>query len=103
MLLALLDREERRTLLLNSVSSLLRIPHEALQVSPLGWIQTSRKQSAMSDRPAAGGDKPGSASDLPPDQCTQDLTAGAHAGCTNPIIGHDGEIRQCVGILLYQR
>ncbi len=30
LLLALLDREERRALLLNSASSLLRIPHEAL-------------------------------------------------------------------------
>ena len=45
LLLALLDREERRTLLLNSASSLLRIPHEALRENLLDWSAGSREQT----------------------------------------------------------
>ncbi|MDI9719161.1 hypothetical protein QM304_33135, partial [Pseudomonas aeruginosa] len=47
-----LDREERRALLLNSASSLLRIPHEALQANLLEWIQASREQPPAPNRPA---------------------------------------------------
>ncbi|MBF3116922.1 type VI secretion system ATPase TssH, partial [Pseudomonas aeruginosa] len=50
LLLALLDREERRALLLNSASSLLRIPHEALLANLLEWIQTSRELPAAPNR-----------------------------------------------------
>ncbi len=103
LLLALLDREERRALLLNSASSLLRIPHEALQANLLEWIQASREQPAAPNRPAAGGDKPESAPDPLLDQYTQDLTAEARAGRIDPIVGRDGEIRQCVDILLRRR
>ncbi len=103
LLLALLDREERRALLLNSASSLLRIPHEALQANLLEWIQTSREQPPAPNRPAAGGDKPESAPDPLLDQYTQDLTAEARAGRIDPIVGRDGEIRQCVDILLRRR
>ncbi|MDF5829188.1 hypothetical protein P4233_20295 [Pseudomonas aeruginosa] len=89
LLLALLDREERRALLLNSASSLLRIPHEALQANLLEWIQASREQPAAPNRPAAGGDKPESAQDPLLDQYTQDLTAEARAGRIDPIVGRD--------------
>ncbi|MBF3046095.1 AAA family ATPase, partial [Pseudomonas aeruginosa] len=37
------------------------------------------------------------------DQYTQDLTAEARAGRIDPIVGRDGEIRQCVDILLRRR
>ncbi|MFD2883501.1 AAA family ATPase [Pseudomonas lini] len=37
------------------------------------------------------------------DQFTQDLTADAHAGRIDPIVGRDGEIRQCIDILLRRR
>ncbi|EQC0123067.1 Clp protease N-terminal domain-containing protein, partial [Pseudomonas aeruginosa] len=103
LLLALLDREERRALLLNSASSLLRIPHEALQANLLEWIQASREQPPAPNRPAVGGDKPESAPDPLLDQYTQDLTAEARAGRIDPIVGRDGEIRQCVDILLRRR
>ncbi len=101
--LHLLDREERRALLLNSASSLLRIPHEALQANLLEWIQASREQPPTPNRPAAGGDKPESTPDPLLDQYTQDLTAEARAGRIDPIVGRDGEIRQCVDILLRRR
>lgn len=89
--------------MLNSASSLLRIPHEALQANLLEWIQASREQPPAPNRPAAGGDKPESAPDPLLDQYTQDLTAEARAGRIDPIVGRDGEIRQCVDILLRRR
>ncbi|WP_236200109.1 type VI secretion system ATPase TssH [Pseudomonas pseudonitroreducens] len=103
LLLALLDREERRTLLLNSASSLLRIPHEALRENLLDWSAGSREQTPGT-QPAAKArrGRPQPQDDLL-DQYTQDLTADAHAGRIDPIVGRDGEIRQCVDILLRRR
>ncbi|MDR6959757.1 type VI secretion system protein VasG [Pseudomonas brassicacearum] len=101
LLLALLDRDERRSLLLNSASSLLRIPRDALRAHLLEWTESSREH--------AGGvrtAKPGEASqkqDPVLDQYTQDLTADARAGHIDPIVGRDGEIRQCIDILLRRR
>ncbi|MFV3416349.1 type VI secretion system ATPase TssH [Pseudomonas nitroreducens] len=103
LLLALLDREERRALLLNSASSLLRIPHETLREKLLEWTEGSREQSpgARASAKAAAASAPAQDSLL--DQYTQDLTADAHAGRIDPIVGRDGEIRQCVDILLRRR
>ncbi|VVM90394.1 type VI secretion system ATPase TssH [Pseudomonas fluorescens] len=100
LLLALVDRDERRSLLLNSASSLLRIPKEALRANLLEWTENSREHV---------GARPGSSANSAPrrdsvlDQYTQDLTADAHAGRIDPIVGRDGEIRQCIDILLRRR
>ncbi|AZD29213.1 MULTISPECIES: type VI secretion system ATPase TssH [Pseudomonas] len=101
LLLALLDREERRSLLLNSASSLLRIPHDALRGNLLEWTEKSREHSGK--RPSADKNTPAAAVDSLLDQYTQDLTADAHAGRIDPIVGRDGEIRQCIDILLRRR
>lgn len=101
LLLALIDRDERRSLLLNSASSLLKIPREALRNNLLEWTESSREHVGGT-RPAA----PGQAApkqDSVLDQYTQDLTADAHAGRIDPIVGRDGEIRQCIDILLRRR
>ncbi len=102
LLLALLDRDERRTLLLNSASSLLRIPREALRSNLLEWTQPSREQpatvQAAKSKPTQAG-----AQDSILDQYTQDLTADAHAGRIDPIVGRDSEIRQSIDILLRRR
>ncbi|QRY77359.1 type VI secretion system ATPase TssH [Pseudomonas sp. PDNC002] len=103
LLLALLDREERRTLLLNSASSLLRIPHEALRENLLEWTAGSREQPPGAAAPAKARPGKAQAPDNVLDQYTQDLTADAHAGRIDPIVGRDGEIRQCVDILLRRR
>jgi type VI secretion system protein VasG len=100
LLLALVDRDERRSLLLNSASSLLRIPKEALRANLLEWTENSREHV---------GARTGSSANSAPrqdsvlDQYTQDLTADAHAGRIDPIVGRDGEIRQCIDILLRRR
>nr|WP_294976443.1 type VI secretion system ATPase TssH [uncultured Pseudomonas sp.] len=103
LLLALLDREERRALLLNSASSLLRIPHETLRENLLEWTEGSREQPPGARAPAKAKPANGPAQDSVLDQYTQDLTADAHAGRIDPIVGRDGEIRQCVDILLRRR
>ncbi|WP_248740826.1 type VI secretion system ATPase TssH [Pseudomonas sp. MWU12-2029] len=100
LLLALIDRDERRSLLLNSASSLLRIPKEALRANLLEWTENSREHVGPRSV-SAGSSAPRQDSVL--DQYTQDLTADAHAGRIDPIVGRDGEIRQCIDILLRRR
>ncbi|PWK41331.1 MULTISPECIES: type VI secretion system ATPase TssH [unclassified Pseudomonas] len=101
LLLALIDRDERRSLLLNSASSLLKIPREALRNNLLEWTESSREHVGAVRSPGAG--NPGPKHDGVLDQYTQDLTADAHAGRIDPIVGRDGEIRQCIDILLRRR
>jgi len=103
LLLALLDRDERRSLLLNSASSLLRIPRDALRSNLLEWTESSREHSGAPRPASAGKAAAKSAPDSVLDQYTQDLTADAHAGRIDPIVGRDGEIRQCIDILLRRR
>ncbi|MBK5344518.1 type VI secretion system ATPase TssH [Pseudomonas sp. TH49] len=100
LLLALIDRDERRSLLLNSASSLLRIPKEALRANLLEWTEHSREHVGPRTT-STGSAAPRQDSVL--DQYTQDLTADAHAGRIDPIVGRDGEIRQCIDILLRRR
>ena len=101
LLLALIDRDERRSLLLNSASSLLKIPREALRSNLLEWTESSREHVGGTRPSAPGQAAPKQDSVL--DQYTQDLTADAHAGRIDPIVGRDGEIRQCIDILLRRR
>ncbi|KOY03201.1 type VI secretion system ATPase TssH [Pseudomonas nunensis] len=101
LLLALIDRDERRSLLLNSASSLLKIPREALRSNLLEWTESSREHVGGTRPAAPGQSAPKQDSVL--DQYTQDLTADAHAGRIDPIVGRDGEIRQCIDILLRRR
>jgi len=101
LLLALIDRDERRSLLLNSASSLLKIPREALRSNLLEWTENSREHVGGKRAVSAGNPVPKQDSVL--DQFTQDLTADAHAGRIDPIVGRDGEIRQCIDILLRRR
>ncbi|POA33921.1 MULTISPECIES: type VI secretion system ATPase TssH [unclassified Pseudomonas] len=103
LLLALLDRDERRSLLLNSASSLLRIPRDALRNNLLEWTESSREHVGGARSVAATAGKPQQKQDSILDQFTQDLTADAHAGRIDPIVGRDGEIRQCIDILLRRR
>ncbi|KPN91140.1 type VI secretion system ATPase TssH [Pseudomonas nunensis] len=101
LLLALIDRDERRSLLLNSASSLLKIPREALRSNLLEWTESSREHVGGTRPATPGQSAPKQDSVL--DQYTQDLTADAHAGRIDPIVGRDGEIRQCIDILLRRR
>ncbi|WP_322977785.1 type VI secretion system ATPase TssH [Pseudomonas sp. C11] len=103
LLLALLDRDERRSLLLNSASSLLRIPREALRANLLEWTQASREYSGGPGPAGKARPTQEASQDSVLDQYTQDLTADARAGRIDPIVGRDGEIRQSIDILLRRR
>lgn len=103
LLLALLDRDERRSLLLNSASSLLRIPREALRANLLEWTQASREYSGGTNPTGKTRPTQETSQDSVLDQYTQDLTADAHAGRIDPIVGRDSEIRQSIDILLRRR
>ncbi|TBV10816.1 type VI secretion system ATPase TssH [Stutzerimonas kirkiae] len=95
LLLALLGREERRVLLLNSTPALLRIPLETLR-------EHLQQQEPQRQTPRPPADSP-ALQTAHLDQYTQDLTADARAGRIDPILGRDGEIRQCIDILLRRR
>ncbi len=103
LLVALLDRDERRSLLLSSAPLLLRIPREALRNNLLEWTQASREHTASVLAGQPGNATAKASEDSTLDQYTQDLTADAHAGRIDPIVGRDGEIRQCIDILLRRR
>jgi type VI secretion system protein VasG len=103
LLLALLDRDERRTLLLNSASSLLRIPRESLRNNLQEWTQASREAPADSRTVQPTGNNKVGAEESILEQYTQDLTEDARNGRIDPIVGRNGEIRQCIDILLRRR
>jgi type VI secretion system protein VasG len=102
LLLAVLDRDERRALLLNSASSLLRIPREALRSNLQEWTAPSRESPAGTVKPSGKGGKASGEPSLL-EQFTQDLTEDARNGRIDPIVGRDGEIRQTIDILLRRR
>ncbi|MDT3717929.1 type VI secretion system ATPase TssH [Pseudomonas oryzihabitans] len=102
LLLALLDRDEFRSLLLGSAACLLRIPCEALRQHLDEWLAASTETPRRATA-AAGAAKGGEEGDAFLEQYTQDLTADARAGRIDPIVGRDGEIRQSIDILLRRR
>lgn len=102
LLLALLDRDEFRSLLLGSAACLLRIPREPLRLHLDEWLASST-ETPRSATASAKSSQAGEEGDAFLDQYTQDLTADAHAGRIDPIVGRDGEIRQSIDILLRRR
>jgi type VI secretion system protein VasG len=110
MLLALLEVDNLRSMLIESAPALLQIPRESLRSALAGLIADSAEGAA-----APGASRPRAASGASParagarvatpslDQYTVDLTAQARAGRIDPIRGRDPEIRQIVDILLRRR
>ncbi|KQQ55738.1 ClpV1 family T6SS ATPase [Pseudomonas sp. Leaf127] len=103
LLLALLDRDEQRVLLPASMPSLLNVSVHALRQQLPACLEPSVESAVPGrDLPGAGAaDGAWHGSVL--EQYTHDLTADARAGRLDPIIGRDGEIRQCIDILLRRR
>jgi type VI secretion system protein VasG len=106
LLLALLQLDSLRAMLIESAPSLLLLPREALRSSlaeTLGDSSEGRpatvgqSPNARTTDAAAGGSTPAL------DQYTLDLMAQARAGAIDPIRGRDAEIRQIVDILLRRR
>ncbi|WP_211251726.1 type VI secretion system ATPase TssH [Andreprevotia chitinilytica] len=104
LLLALIERDELRNLLLNGASSLLKIPRDALRTNLTEWTAQSCETPAAATAPAATPSRSGETNTSPTlDQYTQDLTEDAINGRIDPIVGRDNEIRQTIDILLRRR
>ncbi|MFW3896892.1 type VI secretion system ATPase TssH [Pseudomonas bharatica] len=103
LLLTLLEREALRSQLLNSAAGLLAIPLDSLRARFQELTRSSREQPAEPAPSKRGKGAANSSEDPILEQYTQDLTADARAGRIDPIIGREGEIRQCIDILLRRR
>lgn len=107
-LLALLENEQLRGLLLSSASSFLVVGRNLLRTRFKEWCADSRENpsiSAMLTEQHSGAKLGSSAAAASPalELYTQDLTADARAGKIDPIVGRDVEIRQLIDILLRRR
>jgi type VI secretion system protein VasG len=119
-LLALLEVDSLRGLLIDSAPSLLKIPRATLRESLAAVLATSNEDGGPSSAPAAGaagGGSPTGKAPLPAmpsavgggpggsalAQFTVDLTELAREGAIDPIYGRDLEIRQLIDVLLRRR
>jgi type VI secretion system protein VasG len=104
-LLALLDSEPLRGLLVEACPLLFRIARETfgqdLPELVRGTAEDPSEAAAPAERPAGPGGPPSRTPAL--DQFTIDLTARARAGGIDPIQGRDAEIRQIIDILMRRR
>ncbi|WP_454712759.1 type VI secretion system ATPase TssH [Cupriavidus nantongensis] len=107
LLLALLEVESLRGMLLESAPALLSIPRAALREALPALLGASATGAAM---PGAQGAVPGmphrvagSGQATALEQYTVDLTALARAGAIDPVRGRDSEIRQLIDVLLRRR
>jgi len=124
-LMALLEVDSLRGLLLEMAPALLQIPRESLRqslpallerssegaggstgagavhASPAGAAAGARGATGSSQMPTMG--RSGAHATPSLDQFTQDLTAQARDGRIDPIRGRDAEIRQIIDVLLRRR
>ena len=113
LLLALLDNDALRGVILQSVPALGKIPRDPLRENAHDLFRGSVEDvgvgqapaaSAPSSSPATGEEAAMELSPTPSlDQFTIDLTAAARAGKIDPIRGRDSEIRQVIDILSRRR
>ncbi|MDB5874555.1 MAG: ClpV1 family ATPase [Ramlibacter sp.] len=119
LLLALLEVDSLRGLLLESAPGLLQIPRETLRKGLADLLATSAEDAGGAVRaaapaaatPSTGGAAPkqmptmrrGGSNTPSLDQYTVDMTQLARDGAVDPIRGRDAEIRQIVDVLLRRR
>jgi type VI secretion system protein VasG len=118
-LLAALEVDALRGVLLDSAPGLLQIPRESLRNGLSEWLRGSAEGGSLPASPvdsamssAAAGARPaaqmpsrsGAQGNTPSlDQYTLDLTEWARQGKIDPIRGRDAEIRQLIDVLLRRR
>ena len=113
LLLALIDTDKQRGLVLESAPALLKIPREAIRRDMRDIIRESIEEPGSpasaaappeAATPTASGAPVASNSQSPAlDQYTIDLTARARGGVIDPVKGRDPEIRQIIDILMRRR
>ena len=117
LLLALLEVDSLRGLLLETAPALLEIPRKTLRDQLPALLAQSAEDAGGANRAAVGqaGQQEGAAPFKMPslrqggsatpslDQFTTDITAQAREGKMDPIRGRDNEIRQIIDVLLRRR
>ena len=113
LLLAVLEEESLRGVVLESAPSLLQVPRQALRDSLRELVRASPESGGPTGSASSPGATGGPDNDAPPmqgsagsgalDQYTVDLTEQARAGKIDPIRGRDAEIRQVIDILMRRR
>jgi type VI secretion system protein VasG len=101
LVLALIDNDALRGLLLESCPSLLALPRESLRARCREIIRDTAEEPPPDLQ--APGAKPADSATPALDAYTIDVTADARAGRIDPVIGRDGEIRQIIDILARRR
>ena len=104
-LLALLEHDSLRGMLIETAPALLAIPRERLRTALAEVLAASNEDGGPANTTSTSNAYAGAAQDTTPalDQYTVDLTALARAGKIDPVRGRDLEIRQIVDILLRRR
>jgi type VI secretion system protein VasG len=106
-LLAALESDTLRGMMLESAPNLLQIPREALrnELRALSGAAVSSTNTTNPTNPDTASDnRPGERSKTPAlDQYTIDLTAQAANGTLDPVTGRDEEIRQLIEVLMRRR
>ena len=110
LLLALLENDTLRGIVVESVPSLLKVPLAPLRQDVREIVKGSAEDGAQPTAPTAKsspktkkGKRGGKSATPALDQYTVDLTARAEAGEIDPIRGRDGEIRQIIDVLSRRR
>ncbi|TKC81500.1 type VI secretion system ATPase TssH [Trinickia terrae] len=103
LLLALLDNDALCAQLSASVPSILRVSSAALRMNREAWLALSSERGPAAAQARQSRTDAAASAPSMLDQYTLDLTAEAHAGRIDPIVGRNAEIRQTVDILLRRR
>ncbi|MGJ9416298.1 type VI secretion system ATPase TssH [Massilia sp. CMS3.1] len=104
-LLALLEQDRLRGMLIETAPALLTIPRERLKSSLAALLATSNEDAGPAGAVAADAPRMGGAAGTMPalELYTVDMTAQARAGRIDPVRGRNAEIRQIIDILLRRR
>jgi len=103
-LLALLEQDSLRGMLIETAPALLAIPRERLKTALPSLLAASNEDTGAANVPADAPKMAGTAGATPSlDLYTVDMTAQARAGKIDPVRGRNAEIRQIIDILLRRR
>jgi type VI secretion system protein VasG len=103
-LLALLEQDSLRGMLIETAPTLLAIPRERLKTALPSLLAASNEDAGAASIPADAPRMAGTVGATPSlDLYTVDMTAQARAGKVDPVRGRNAEIRQIIDILLRRR
>ena len=103
LLLAMLELDSLRGVLIETAPALLKIPRDRLKAELAQLLAQSAEDAGPAVAPPAGAPIAPAGTSPALDQYSVDLTALARAGRIDPVRGRNAEIRQIIDILLRRR